>query len=266
MGQAKIKNLSHSQLRKMPCVYCGVLSNSMSVDHVPPKSAFFGHRTNQLVVSACSECNLKLSSTDKIVGWLSKWFPDVPVEHRKNFEAENVSIQKNFPDLVRSMTFEKHNRLITSPNGLLIPNSLALMNLGTTFIPAAVEEFGLRYALALHWLKTGIIVPSNANVYVWWFTNFNAFKNEIPPEIGSMFPNIGPMRQGKISTVSEFLYDSQLEISGKYSAHIALFREAFAIFSVVDLGARLTDFKAMSSSDIKGYPYGIKTSGVRLLV
>jgi hypothetical protein len=80
MGEAsQRKRRMHARLRAQPwCIYCGGVNEATTIDHMPPITIFDQRRRPRgLEFSACEPCNSGGRVAEKIVGLVTRMYPDL---------------------------------------------------------------------------------------------------------------------------------------------------------------------------------------------
>lgn len=234
MGEAKLKKHSHLALRsgQFTCIYCGI-KKSNTVDHMPPRTVFDNkQRPDVLVFPSCKQCNELTRKNDAIISWLSR------LHHGKGTTSISPEFEKlsrgmlRYPDLVREFKFREPVRYIQNGQGIITPTDLLTIDLGPITI-AAIEQFALKFTLAMHWHASGDIVPSDAPIWIMTATNHHYMTNSIVREILSLFKQREVMQQGVMTSAGQFSYQSEFHKEAGDSIHYAGFRESFAICTQV---------------------------------
>lgn len=260
MGEAKTR---HKQLRQMPCVYCGT-EPAGSVDHVPPRAAFDASvRPDDLVVPACIECNRGSTAADSIISWIARFFPS----HEGNptvssdFEKLSQQVKRFYPEVFTSLSGPPPQRFVVRRSGLIAPPEAVRIRLEGPYIDAAVRQFGLKFALAMHWLRTKRVAPQTSRVSVWWFTNYQKMVGEVPDIIFRMFPKPQELMQGQFGSGDQFRYTTAVaEDDDTVSACMCGFRLSLIIVAIVAETGRPGDdaHRVLTPSDVrKPYPYDL---------
>ena len=81
MGKAsRNRRRIQARLRAQPwCIYCGGVNEATTVDHMPPITIFDQRRRPRgLEFSACQPCNSGCRLAVKVVGLVSRMYPDPP--------------------------------------------------------------------------------------------------------------------------------------------------------------------------------------------
>src|SRR5262249_12835483 len=81
MGEAsRNRRRMLARLRAQPwCIYCGGVNEATTIDHMPPITIFDQRRRPRgLEFSACQPCNSGGRIAEKIVGLVSRMYPDPP--------------------------------------------------------------------------------------------------------------------------------------------------------------------------------------------
>ena len=270
MGEGTKKAIRQREIRagKYGCVYCGGHVRAAEPDHMPPRILFYAKdRPNDLIFPSCRACNQGSKDLDSIVAWLSRIYPDPPVEHQEENRQLTFAIKRNYPE-VHSALYPPADpqRIVERRSASVPPGSSHMINLHDDYILRAVRLFGTKLGLGLHWLVTGRIVPLEGRVVTLWFTNFNLFANEIPSLIYRFFTSPKTLSQGLKHVRDQFEFESTIDQNDAgISAHVATFRGAFMlavfVFESVSDDPAFAQYAAATNgpgSFQGGYPYGMR--------
>ena len=259
MGESKLKKYSHLALRsgQFTCIYCGI-NKSNTVDHMPPRMVFDNkQRPDVLVFPSCKHCNELTRKNDAIISWLSR------LHHGKGITSISPEFEKlsrgmlRYPDLVREFKFREHVRYTQNDQGFIAPTDLLTIDIGPITI-AAVEQFALKFALAMHWHASGDIVPADVPIWVMATTYYHFMTNSTVREILGVFRERKVMQQGVMTSAGQFSYQSEFHEETGDSIHYGGFRESFAICTQVRpaLTIALSQESIKYRRDLqKPYPY-----------
>jgi hypothetical protein len=110
------------------CVYCGIESDRLTRDHVPPKKLFIQPRpTNLITVPACSACNASFSEDDEYFRFAMVTPSFEHPSGRKLWQQSIVpSTFKRHPDLIREMVKRVRTFEVKSTWGLYLGKAQAI--------------------------------------------------------------------------------------------------------------------------------------------
>jgi hypothetical protein len=186
------------------CCYCGGQNKTETVDHVP-STQFFEERKAPYAIwaPACSGCKNTGGGSEQVVAFLARADP------RREHTVYGAELMSRF---VRSNP-RLANAILPSPSSKRSAarkyGSTAVLDLGDPEIDYHFQVVGAKWALALYYVETGTILPSDGVVWVRWWTNANRLDGPIlPPEIQAVLPANGrALRQGKVSSVGQFEFN-----------------------------------------------------------
>lgn len=119
---------------------------------------------------------------------------------------------------------------------------------------SAVRVFANKLVRALHFEHTGKIVPSNAAVRVFWFTNAQQMAGTIPEEIFTTLPGFAALKRTRVDLTDQFNYRYQVSDDGQLGMYTAWLRFSFCIHVMLtfdpDLFGRLEAEARKTINDI----------------
>ncbi|WP_245267744.1 hypothetical protein [Rhizobium sp. 2MFCol3.1] len=108
------------------------------------------------------------------------------------------------------------------------------INLSGPICTNALDTFGVKLGLSLHYEATTRIVPKGGAVLLNHYSNIDALTGDIPDGLLPAFGNGVTLTQGKKEVSKQFRYSSRwAEDVGTVSMHFAVFRESFGIMMIV---------------------------------
>ena len=237
MGEAKHRQKLRDQvLGRFPnCIYCGGKSVASTIDHVPPRAVFHSrHRPRGLEFPACNECNKGARIDELAVAMLSRLYPDSENELERE-EITNLmrSVNNNLSGLLEEMQPSYRQKKLGRQYGYVAPGSGGVLNCKGPILNRAINRFAAKMGYALHFEIGGKPVPIDGGASVWWLTNYQAFKSDMPHQLINMLGERKTLRQGSWDVEDQFSYASLMTVERTMSAHFATFRASFAICAVV---------------------------------
>jgi len=208
------------------CVFCAGKNPTTTVDHVPPKQMFdLKHRPKGMECPACRDCNNRLGPIEMVAALLRR-FPKVPTSeaHQREIEKLFIAAKNNFPGLLQKL-FEPqvdHSRLD-------LPSHLDSISLDSPQLHYIMRMFGAKLAMGLHWLQTQRIVPTEGQVFVSWFSNYDAYAKRLPEHIFKYLGKEVSLSQGAFTVRDQFTYQFGLLPSKDAGIYWARFEPSFAI-------------------------------------
>lgn len=96
----------HARLRAQPwCIYCGGMNEATTIDHMPPITIFdHRRRPRGLEFSACQPCNSGCRVAEKIVGLVSRMYPEPTTDTgREELKGLYREFASHHPNLLKEM-------------------------------------------------------------------------------------------------------------------------------------------------------------------
>lgn len=248
MGEAKRRRnviLERLCSEQSFCVFCGGITRGTTVDHVPPITCFDRKdRPGGLEFLACLDCNSGSRIDDLILGMMSRLFPTHPAtpSGHKEFGVHAQAVRNNAPEVIRELLPDDWKTWLIS-HASYDSGRLYSVGFGQGRIAQALECFGAKFGLAMHFQATGRIIPPGGAAVPLVFTNGALLSGDIPSEIG---PTLGPPRtlqQGRKNAWDQFSYSSRIADDPRgTSMHLAAFRLSFTVITFVTEDVRLSRF------------------------
>jgi hypothetical protein len=239
----------HARLRAQPqCIYCGGMNAATTIDHMPPITIFDQRqRPSGLEFPACQPCNSGCRVAEKIVGLVSRIYPDPPNEAgRQELKRLYREFARYHPDLLKEMAPPGTQFADFKRQHANLPAGSHLLNARGPLLNEAMNRFAAKLALALHFERTGSIASTSATVAGRWYSNHQAFTGAIPDELLKAVGDPGTLVQGTRSVGDQFLYAVAHTPNGKQSLCFAQFREAFAVAGMV--------YDELDPPELDGFP------------
>jgi hypothetical protein len=218
------------------CIYCGGATPATTVEHMPSRIIFDGkQRPKGLEFSACEPCNGSTRRAETIIAMLSRVYTtEQGYFDRKELNKICMAAFRNNPGLAAEMHMDQVAGLKRLGNDAYKLPSWHLVHLGGPICQSALDSFGKKLALSLHFEATGLIVPVGGAVLLKHYSNVDAFTGFLPDDLISLFGQGKTLRMGRKEVGNQFRYSSAFDQEEpRFSAHLAVFRESFAILSVV---------------------------------
>ncbi len=237
MGEARLKQKRHAQvLIKYPyCIYCGGTEDATTIDHMPPRAMFEQRlRPKGLEFPACEACNEGGRIDELIAATLSRAYPDPETEEAKK-EVRKLwdSINNNCPELLDEMKPSFRQEKLARNLSAELPSSGGALDSRGPILNSAIHRFAAKIGYALHFELTGKPVPPDGVAHVWWLTNYQALKGEMPDELINMLGAPQTLCQGRWEVSNQFTFASNATEGGTMSVHFATFRFSFAVCAAV---------------------------------
>ena len=248
-SRAKATMLTRLKQRQPLCIYCGGTSETETIDHFPPRGIFLNnHRPKGLEFGACEECNAGSRKFEQLVQCVTRFnFKPSNESEKRSFEKMIESSIRHNPGLAAEL-FEVKNTSIFDrvvakdfyPDGVLINAKGPILN-------GAIKGFAAKLGLALHYERTGRIVPTTGFVVTSWFSNFDAATGRRTPQLVEYLSEPTTLKQGTWEVSDQFRYSSAWTSEGTASAHLAVFGDAFAVQTMV--GENAENFRQPPSKE-----------------
>lgn len=213
------------------CVFCGGTVPAETVDHVPPRAVFeLKRRPRGLEFPACHQCNDGARLDELVAAMFSRVYPDSATPGASKETRRLIqSVKNNIPGLLEEMMPLPRQQLSARRNSDILPPSGGVLNCQGEILNRAIHRFGAKIGFALHFLLSGSPVPPSGATCVWWLTNYQAIKGDMPLSLLKMMGKPKTLKQGKWEVGEQFRYVSIGTEDGAMTAHFATFRFSFAI-------------------------------------
>lgn len=226
-------------LEKHPyCCFCGGSTSTETEDHIPARSLFDGRQWPEgYVFPACKSCNHLSSSDELLVAWLSRFqiSDRMTSEQESKFESLCLKVQQRHPLIwhgIRELSRAQSRRLARDAGiERLQATELTYAVTIPQEVMAAVQRYGVKIAKALHYKHTGRIVPTEAHVSAWSFTNAEALKSDIVPRVFAVLPGSPVLKRSNTHLEDQFHYQYGIVEDGEASAFLISIRQSMVIAS-----------------------------------
>lgn len=213
------------------CIFCGGANPTTSVEHMPSRTLFDNKlRPKGLEFPSCQECQNSTRREELLISMLSRMYPDAATaEARAETRSIIAAALHNFPGLGSETLPDQLpilERLGIKANHLPTWNFL---DLGGPTCTEAIEKFAIKLAKALHFELTGEIVPSGAAIFYHRYSNLDAMTGGMPDDLMEALGDEKMLAMGKLNSLGTFSYQSATIPDTKQTAHMAYFRQSFAL-------------------------------------
>ena len=238
----RIRRRRHSAelLRAHPgCIYCGGANAATTIDHMPPRTVFnHRHRPKGLEFPACADCNSRSRPSDQVAGLISRIYPNTNTAEL-NAELKKMlhEVGNNHPGLLKETV--PSERQVMRDVGNLLPGTFPL-NASGPLLGTAMSTFAGKLGLAPHFHTTQRVLPAQGILLARWYTNHQVFTGAIPADLLQLVGEPSTLSQGKWNVGDQFLYASASTQDGQRSAHLAQFRNSFAVLAIAFADAPLS--------------------------
>lgn len=187
------------------------------------------HRPAGLEFASCLPCNNGARRSDLVAAYIGRCFPDATTDDEI---ADSLKYLRALAQFMPTALWElkphraRERHLMTKMD---FPEGGAL-NLGGPIITAHLEAFAARLGFALHFEKTGTIVPPEGGVAVRVFSNVDFLNNRIPEVILEQLSRRS-LSAGSWTTENQFFYDVLQADTGAMTMSFAAFRFSFAVLA-----------------------------------
>ncbi len=227
-------------LSKNPvCCFCGGETPAATRDHLPPRGIFTSHIAPEgYVFPACVSCNNGSSNDDSVISLISRFRHADPKSRLESDKSEwlkqlRAFNERNPGEARKWLLTANEKKKVFKEFELKKPDSVAYGEIPllqfSPFVRQAIDRFSRKLSLALHYRHSGRIVPRNAWVGTWYWTNFQKAVDGIPQEIFDLVPGKVELRRGNISLGEQFDYKFGISDDGSLGAYLAAFRKSFVV-------------------------------------
>jgi hypothetical protein len=241
MGQAKKHRESIFKRSGGLCVFCGGVKAATTIDHMPPRNMFDGKdRPAGLEFAACAPCNNGAGRTDLVCALIGRIYPDSrDPAALAELQGYLRAVKNNVPGLLEEMQPHAARAKLGAQRLGLSVGEGGLLSIGGPIATAHMEAFGARMGLAMHFERTGQIVPPEGAVFVRIYSNVELFEDKVPREIFEILPESATLEQGRKTVGSQFRFGVEVTVEGSMTMSFTSFRQSFAILTIttVDLSA-----------------------------
>lgn len=239
MGQKK-NRLNQKQREQPWCVYCGGASLGVELDHMPPMTMFdLRQRYGDMTYLACSACHTATRPLDQVAGFLCRAHQDYPMSDKEQTETRKIirGVINNHPGLLEELRpSDKQRQYAREAGAVFGDGSGAAWNISDR-VHAIMMRFAARAVLALHFELCKEVIPTAGGTLVRWYTNEALLVGTFPHDFANLLGPPQSLRQGSKSVADQFEYSSRATEDSRLSAHMATFRQSFAIqgYAAVDV-------------------------------
>jgi hypothetical protein len=258
MGQSAVRRraffASHPN-----CVFCGGSAPATTVEHCPPR-ALFQHRAwpEGYEFPSCIPCNAGSSDDDLIIAFLARMNPvDEAGDRDGKVSGLMAQLERQHPGfLAAMMPTPSEARRINRSVGLTPLPGQSHQDAGAMHVPpkmdAAVKAFGSKLSKAVYYKGTGTAFPSNGEISLTWFTNFDLLRHGHFPVFKAL-QNIGGIMPTHVRSASALndQFSIKWSLSDDHRVFVlqAMFGNAFGLvtFGCIErgvIGAKLAQLEA----------------------
>jgi hypothetical protein len=176
-------------------------------------------------------------------------FPDGrTAEERDELGRIMRSVNSNNPGLLNEMVpSPRQQALFTQSRNSLPMRAAGVLNCSGPIVNRNMQIFGAKLSFALHYARTGRIIPLTGGVAVRWYSNYDAVNGEIPTSVYEMLGPPHTLQQGKWHAGDQFSYAYAVAKDTEMAAYFSVFRQSFAMLSwvshTIDAFADVEDLK-----------------------
>lgn len=195
---------------------------------MPNKGMFPKDRPSGLEFPSCEKCNQG-----------SKWFEDIvafvasiqlvfedEVWAKEHFDKKLAHIANTHPEVLKELelSFSQKKRLRKQKEeGLPVGTGL---NLRGHTVSLALNLYGAKLGLALHWAETRQVLPANGLVAVSGYSNERQYDGGVPQHLFELLPEPRTLQQGQKVSQYPFSYASGKAIDADPTGHWACFSDS----------------------------------------
>ena len=192
---------------------------------------------------ACETCNSGSAERDSIFAMVARFDPTAPDAPESSAESEKLirAFMERHPQLAREMIPKANDvRRWMRQHGIKKPDGMAYGELPFASVPKgladAVEAVIRKLTLALHYKHTSRIVPVDAEVRVFWWTNAQKLIGKFPSEAFEMLKTVSTLERGSISLEDQCSYRFEISSDGTLGVYLIAFRRAIIVAGFVVIG------------------------------
>jgi hypothetical protein len=163
-------------------------------------------RPRGLEVPGCEACNRATRQHEQVAALFGRIFPDGrTAEERDELQRIMRAVNSNNPGLLEEMIPSRRQKaLFTQSINLLPLRAPSVLNCSGPMVNRSMQIFGAKLGFALHYARTGRIIPLTGGVAVRWYSNYDAVTGEIPANIYDMLGPPRTLRQGQWHAGDQF--------------------------------------------------------------
>jgi hypothetical protein len=231
------------------CAFCGGDTAATTIDHQPARSLFDQKQWPEgYEFPACYACNQASRRYENVMALLVRINPDEETSAVRQREVRKYisAMGNNFPDLLTILsTSEK--RQFFKEEGLAKPPNTTYSELGMAGIEAglaeeAIEFFFRKLFRALHYKHTGKIVPTDAGIFLRWYTNAYTHRTDELNEFTSALRGRPLVVRNGRSLADQFFYAYGLDPNVRgLSAFSIYFRSSLMAFGMLSFDPSLLE-------------------------
>lgn len=222
------------------CVFCGALKSATTIEHCPPRSLFLNREgPEDFEFGACNACNGGSSNHDLAVAFLANLrtvegsTPAQSVGLMKSFHRQHEGVLEKM--LIRSPV---KARRVANSLGLVVPAGLTYVESGIVAIPdeidTAVANVSAKLIRALYFKHLNKVLPDDAGVMFWWFTNADVLTGAMAPlyVLAPFAHQAFPVRRGRVDLREQFEYGFNSDDAGRFHVLKVKFGDVFGFVSI----------------------------------
>lgn len=229
-------------LEKHPlCCFCGGLSRSVEIDHIPSRVIFDNRQwPEKYEFPACKSCNELTRHYEQVIGLLSRIYPDASTDEQKKEVIERIrAVKHNYPEVFNEI-MPTHRQLREARKEFNWPfpasgsiQDLPILSVKGPLVNEAITNFGAKLSFALFYKHTGSIVPIKGGVFIKWFSNAQIFNDKIPREFAPFVANFPELKRNSTDLSDQFFYRYGVSEMKDAGIFLSFFRQSFAIAGFV---------------------------------
>ena len=182
---------------------------------------------------ACAPCNRSTRFDEQFASLLSRSLPEPSTkDERREFEKLVESVSRENEAALRELMPSEEEVAEAREKYRLPDGHPPLLNVRGPHMNRAVLRVGFKLGCALYYLHSSRIVPLAGGVLIRWFTNVQAFADELPEEISQLTHAQGVVLRNSRSLSDQFEYRHGASADYEAFAFAARFRQSFLIFGL----------------------------------
>ncbi len=224
------------------CCFCGGLTPSVEIDHVP-RRVFFKDRQwpDGYIFPACIECNRATRYEEKVIALFSRFNSGNETEEDiAVFESMASEVAKHNPEFfsdIRPLSANEIRRYLKEhdieKSAGTATSDIPIVKLGDV-VNKSVRKFGRKLFLALWFKHTGTILPKSGGMRIKWLTNASPTIDDTTlTTIFQTLNGIPPIIKNSRHLHDQFTYRYVVTTSGDSAGFFVWFRQSFGLLCTI---------------------------------
>jgi hypothetical protein len=227
------------------CIYCGGDSQADTIDHMPPKILFKAKiRPKGLEFASCAKCNHGAKHSDLVVALLGRCYPNIQHDEVDELTKILSGVRNNIPGLHEEMKVDPASEVNQRARLGITSEKHNFVSMDGPISMRHLRAFGARFGLAMHFYKTGKILPHEGGASARIYSNIDLVTGVVDEQLLKMLPPPLTLAAGKNSVESQFLYSAQKSDNDEMVIAFATFRMSFGL-----MAATANDWSKLTEPD-----------------